>query len=114
MAWVKTKDIHDPTKPKPPLTISVNKWSGMRINSEVYKEMGEPRWVELEYDADTRTLRFKPGQNIVTEEVIGQMVKLPLMVRTEMSNYDKRHSSTQRFLVELNEDGWWYTTTPAR
>jgi hypothetical protein len=110
MGWVKTKDIPEDVKPAPPLTISVNKWSGVRLNSDVYTAMGRPKWVELEYDEETNSLRFKPGPNIVSDEVVNQNVKVPLLVRSAMSHYDKRVGATQRWLVELREDGWWYTT----
>jgi len=114
MGWVKTREIPEDTKAPEPFTVSVNKWSGLRINMAVYKAMGSPRWVEVEFDQETSTLRFKPGENIITDEVINQIVKLPTAVRAIMSRYDKRVAATQRYNVELNKDGWWYTTTPAK
>ena len=114
MGWVKTREIPDEAKPPELLTVSVNKWSGLRINTAVYKAMGCPRWVEVEFDEETSTLRFKPGKNIITDEVINQIVKLPNTVRAIMSRYNKRVAATQRYIVELKEDGWWYTTTPAK
>lgn len=114
MSWVRVKDIPEDVKTPEPLTISVNKWSGVRINAGVYKAMGSPKWVELEFDEANGSLRFKPGSNIVTNEVINQVVKVPLLVRTAMSQYDKRVRTTQRWLVELRDDGWWYTVGPAK
>lgn len=114
MGWVRTRDIPEDVKPPAPFTISVNKWSGVRINADVYKAMGSPKWVELEYDEASNSLRFKPGSNIITDEVINQVVKVPMLVRTSMSQYDKRVRTTQRWLVELRDDGWWYTTGPSK
>lgn len=114
MGWVKTKDIPEDVKPAPPFTISVNKWTGMRINADVFKALGCPKWMDVEYNEEDKSIRFKVGTNIISDEVINQNVKVPLLVRSEMSNYDKRASTTQRWLVELRDDGWWYTTGPVR
>lgn len=114
MGWIKTKDIPEEVKPVPPYTVSVNKWSGLRLNAEVFKAMGSPKWVEVEYNEEQKSLRFKPGSNIVSNEVVNQVVKVPLLVRSEMSHQLTRTAATTRWLVEPNEDGWWYTTRPAK
>lgn len=114
MAWVKTRELPEDIKAPEQYTVSVNKWSGLRINTAVYKAMGAPRWVEVEFDEETSTLRFKVGEEDITDEVISQIVKLPNTVRAIMSRYNKRVAATQRYNVELNEDGWWYTTTPSQ
>lgn len=114
MAWVKTRNIPEDTPAERDCTISVNKWSGVRINIEVYTRMGSPKWVDIEYDADVKQLRLRPSDERNGVEVIANLVKVPNAVRSVMSGLKNRIGATQRYLVEYRDDGWWYTTKPAK
>lgn len=114
MGWVKTRDIPEDAPAERDLTISVNKWSGVRINVEVYTRMDNPKWVEIEYDADAKQLRLRPSDESNGVEVIANIVKVPNSVRSVMSAPKNRVGATQRYLVEYRSDGWWYTTRPSK
>lgn len=112
MGFVKTTEIKDDTKSTAPLTLSVNRWSGVRLNKELYDAMERPRWVELEYDAETNTLRVKPAKELAgASEVIAAVVKVPAVVRTNMLKLQRSVCTTRQWLVE-HKEGWWYTTSP--
>jgi len=90
------------------LFFTINRFNGGYLSAGLRKVLGEVEFLDIEYDADTKALRFK-----VSEEgtaVKAGIFKLSSEIRSGKSFLGYRIKFNTRYAVSLNEDGWWYLT----
>ena len=88
--------------------LSVNSGTGGYLGGNLFQRMGEPRFVEIEYDAEAVCLRVRKNSSGIVVKNKG--FKLPESVKKDMVVPRAYYSVATRYDVEMGEDGWWVTT----
>lgn len=91
---------------------SINRFNGGYLSAGFRNLLGKVDFLDIEYDQEINSLRFKVS-NEGTGVKAGQF-KLASEIRQGMFSLGRHRGSSARFLVTLNEDGWWYLTYPIK
>lgn len=111
MAFKSIAEMPTHVKEKPPVLpfISVNRAVGGYLGGGLFKLLGEPAHLKVEYDEETQVLRIAIGAD-TDVEMRGQGFSLPETVRHALGTCDNiYYKNTVRYRVE-QEDEWWYIT----
>lgn len=90
--------------------LSVNYNAGGYLGGRLEFLLNSPRWLLIEYDTVTNSLRFKPTHDPAATRVKKRMFPLPEPIRHAMGKKPKAGKATIRYNVKQANDGWWYTT----
>lgn len=90
--------------------LSVNYNGGGYLGGLLYDLLDRPRFLVVEYDTVTNTLRFKPQTAYIALRVKNRAFKLPETIRHAMGKKPTAGKATVRYSVEKANDGWWYTS----
>jgi hypothetical protein len=102
------RDLLSSKQTDAPPFLSVNSGSGGYLGGNLFQRMGEPRFVEIEYDAEAVCLRVRKNSSGIVVKNKG--FKLPESVKKDMVVPRAYYSIATRYDVEMGEDGWWVTT----
>lgn len=90
--------------------VSINYGSGGYLGGTLNDLLDRPRFLVIEYDTVTNTLRFKPQVSGVSVKVKSRAFRLPEIIRHAMGKKPVGGKATVRYNVEKANDGWWYTS----
>lgn len=90
------------------LFFTINLFNGGYLSAGLRRALGETDFLDIEYDADNKALRFKPSDEGTV--VKAGLFKLSSEIRSSKAFLGYRIKFNTRYAVALNEDGWWYLT----
>jgi hypothetical protein len=111
MAFVPMKQTASgTTKLNTPRFFSVSRWNGGLLSVRLREEMGDPAFIEVEFDIASGRIRIRATDDPTMSSVVNGRVKLTKEIRYAMARHRRYCEATVRYPIDLGDDGWWYTT----